>query len=82
MQKEYARKIGIVTNVPETAIEVIQNTVEEVTKATSIQNQVTLVTIDATQQNIKTFNDNAKSLTELNQNILNSWVSVFTPKKN
>jgi hypothetical protein len=82
LQKEYARKIGIVTNVPETAIEVIQNTVEEVTKATSIQNQVTLVTIDATQQNIKTFNDNAKSLTELNQNILNSWVSIFTPKNN
>jgi rRNA maturation endonuclease Nob1 len=82
LQKEYARKTGVVTNIPETAIKVIQNTVEDIAKTTSIQNQVALVTLDATQQNIKTFNDNAKSFTELNQNILNSWISAFTSKKN
>ena len=82
IQKEYARKTGIVTNIPETAIKVIQYTVEECVKVTSIQNQVILATLDATQQNIKTFNDNAKSFAELNQNILNSWISVFTPKLN
>jgi len=32
------------------------NTIEEFVKAASIQNQVVLATIDATQQNIKTFN--------------------------
>jgi hypothetical protein len=82
LQKEYAKKAGIAANIPEATIKVIQDTTEEVVKATSIQNQVTLATIDATQQNIKTFNDNAKSFADLNRNILQSWISVFTTKNN
>jgi tRNA A37 threonylcarbamoyltransferase TsaD len=82
LQKEYAKKAGIASNIPETAIKAIQDTTEEVVKATSIQNQVTLATIDAAQQNIKTFNDNANSFAELNRNILQSWISVFATKNN
>mgnify|MGYP005636307059 FL=1 len=82
LQKEYAKKAGIASNVPETTIKAIQDTTEEVVKATSIQNQVTLATIDAAQQNIKTFNDNANSFAELNRNILQSWISVFATKNN
>jgi hypothetical protein len=82
LQKEYAKKAGIAANIPEATIKVIQDTTEEVVKATSIQNQVTLATIDAAQQNIKTFNDNANSFAELNRNILQSWISVFTTKTN
>ncbi|QDI89550.1 hypothetical protein Nisw_08485 [Candidatus Nitrosopumilus sp. SW] len=82
LQKEFAKKAGIAANIPEATIKVMQDTTEEVVKATSIQNQVTLATIDATQQNIKTFNDNAKSFAELNRNILQSWISAFTTKNN
>ena len=82
LQKEYAKKAGIAASIPEASIKVIQDTTEEVVKATSIQNQVTLATIDATQQNIKTFNDNAKSFADLNRNILQSWISAFTTKNN
>jgi len=82
LQKEFAKKSGIAANIPEATIKVMQDTTEEVVKATSIQNQVTLATIDATQQNIKTFNDNAKSFVELNRNILQSWISAFTTKNN
>ena len=82
LQKEYAKKAGIAANIPEATIKVIQDTTEEVVKATSIQNQVTLATIDAAQENIKTFNDNANSFAELNRNILQSWISVFTTKNN
>ncbi len=82
LQKEYAKKAGIAANVPEATIKVIQDTTEEIVKATSIQNQVTLATIDAAQQNIKTFNDNANSFAELNRNILQSWISVFSTKTN
>jgi len=82
LQKEYVKKAGIASNIPETTIKVIQDTTEEVVKATSIQNQVTLATIDAAQQNIKTFNDNANSFAELNRNILQSWISVFATKNN
>ena len=82
LQKEYAKKAGIAANVPEATIKVIQDTTEEIVKATSIHNQVTLATIDAAQQNIKTFNDNANSFAELNRNILQSWISVFSTKTN
>ena len=82
LQKEYVKKAGIAANIPEATLKVIHDTTEEFVKATSIQNQITLATIDATQQNIKTFNDNAKSFADLNQNILQSWISAFTTKNN
>ncbi len=82
LQKEYAKKAGIATNIPQATLKVIHDTTEEFVKATSIQNQITLATIDATQQNIKTFNDNAKSFADLNRNILQSWISAFTTKNN
>ena len=82
LQKEYAKKAGIATNIPQTTLKVIHDTTEEFVKASSIQNQITLATIDATQQNIKTFNDNAKSFADLNRNILQSWITAFTTKNN
>jgi len=82
IQKEYAKKAGIATNVPQAALKVIYDTAEEFVKVASIQNKITLATIDATQQNIKTFNDNAKSFADLNRNILQSWISAFTTKNN
>ncbi len=82
LQKEYVKKAGIATNIPEATLKVIHDTTEEFVKAASIQNQVALATIDETQQNIKTFNDNAKSFADLNRNILQSWISAFTTKNN
>lgn len=82
LQKEYAKKAGIATNIPQATLKVIHDTTEEFVKAASIQNQMTLATIDATQQNIKTFNENAKSFADLNRNILQSWIAAFTTKNN
>ena len=82
LQKEFVSKAGITTNVPEAALKVIRDTTEEVVKATSIQNQIALAAIDAAQQNIKTFNDNAKSFADLNKSILQSWISAFATRNN
>ncbi len=82
LQREYAKKAGIATNIPEATLKIIHDTTEEFVKAASIQNQVALATIDATQQNIKTFNDNAKSFADLNRNILQSWISAFATRNN
>ena len=82
IQKEFVIKAGIASDVPSTTLKVIDDTTEEIVKASSIQNQIVLASIDATQQNIKTFNDNAKSFVELNKNILQSWVPAFTTKNN
>ena len=80
LQKEYAKKSGIATDIPQATLKVIHDTAEEFVKVSSIQNQMTLATMDATQQNIKAFNDNAKSFADLNRNILQSWFSAFTTK--
>ena len=82
LQKEYAKKAGIATVIPQATLKVIHDTAEEFVKVASIQNQMTLATMDATQQNIKAFNDNAKSFADLNRNILQSWISAFTTKNN
>jgi hypothetical protein len=82
IQKEFVKTVGITPNTPTSILNVIDDTSEEFVKATSIQNQIMLTTIDAAQQNIKTFNDNVKSLADLNKNILESWISAFTTKCN
>jgi len=82
LQKEFARKAGITTNVPEATLKVVRDTTEELVKVSTIQNQIALATIDAAQQNIKTFNDNAKAFADLNKNILQSWISAFTNRNN
>jgi len=82
MQKEFAMKSGIAANIPEATLKVLRDTTDEFVKATSMQNQIVLATIDATQQNIKTFNDNAKSFADLNKNVLQSWISAFTAHNN
>jgi len=82
LQKECAKKFGVATNIPQVTLKIMNDAAEEFVKAASIHNQMTLATIDATQQNIKTFNDNAKSFAELNRNILQSWISAFATKNN
>jgi len=81
-QKEVAKKSGVVTGVPEATIRVMDDATTEFTRMSSINNQVVLATIDATQQNIKTFNDNTKSFANLTKDVLQSWISAFTIKTN
>ena len=82
LQKEFVTKENVVSDVPSTALKMINDTTEEFVKMFSIQTQIAFASIDATQQNIQTFNDNIKSFVELNKNILQSWISVFTTKNN
>ncbi len=82
LQKDFARKSGVGTAVPDAATRIVRDFSDELVKASGIQNQMVLAAIDATQQNIKTFNDNAKSFADLNRNILRSWISTFVPRTN
>ena len=82
LQKEFVTKGNIVSDVPSTTLKIINDTTEEFVKIFSIQNQIVLASIDATQQNIQTFNDNIKSFVKLNKNILQSCISIFPTKNN
>ena len=82
IQQEYATKSGLNTNVPAAYIKLINDGTEEIIKARSVQNKIALASIDVARQNIKSFNDNAKAFTDLNQNMLQSWISALTPNRN
>jgi len=82
LQKDFAAKAGITTNVPSASLKIIRDTTEEIVKAYDVQNKVALAAIDSAQQNIKTFNENAKAFADLNKNIAQSWISTFTQRNN
>ena len=78
LQQEFAKKTGISTELPEAVKNVIVDTNQQIIKAKSVQNQIAQATTNSIQQNIKTWNDNASVFTDLNRNILQSWISTFT----
>jgi flagellar motility protein MotE (MotC chaperone) len=82
VQKEIVNKAGINANIPDAAINAIRDTNDGINKAYSVQNQIVQTAFDAAKQNIKTFNDNAKAFADLNKNITQSWISVFTQRNN
>ncbi len=82
VQQEYATKSGLNTNVPPAFIKLINDGTEEIIKARAVQNKIALASIDVARQNIKSFNDNAKAFADLNQNMLQSWISAWTPSRN
>jgi len=78
LQKEFLKKTGWSTNFPEVTQKIFQETNDGFVKARSVRDQIILATIDTAKQNIKIWNDNAKTFADLNRNILQSWLSVFT----
>lgn len=82
MNREFATKAGINTSVPAAMVKIVNDTTEEIIKAQAVQNKVVLAAIDATQQAINTFNENAKMFTGLNQGVLQYWIQACTPARN
>jgi len=80
LQREFANKTGINTALPEATESAVDKTNEQINKVQDVQNKIALATIDATRQNIKTFNENAKAFADLNKGVLQSWLTAFTPK--
>jgi hypothetical protein len=82
MQQEFAQKSGLSSDVPDAAKSVIVDFNKQIIQASSIQNQIVKTTVDTTTQNVKAFNDNVATFTDLNKNIIQSWISTFTPTRN
>ena len=80
LQREFANKTGINTALPEATESAVNKTNEQISKVQDVQNKVALATIDATRQNIKIFNENAKAFADLNKSVMQSWVTAFTPR--
>jgi hypothetical protein len=82
MNREFTTKAGINTNVPAAMVKLVNDTTEEIINAQAVQNKVVLAAIDATEQAINTFNENAKLFTGLNQGVLQYWIQACTPTRN
>ncbi|MDH3313829.1 MAG: hypothetical protein OEM28_11905 [Nitrosopumilus sp.] len=82
LQQEFAKKTGIFTEIPESVRKGIVDTGKQINKVKSVQNQIVQATTNSVLQNIKTWNDSASAFTDLNRNILQSWISTFTQTRN
>jgi hypothetical protein len=82
LQQEFAKKAGIDTDISEAAKTAIVDTNKQIIKARSVQNQIIQATTSAIQENIKKWNDSTSAFTDLNRNILQSWISTFTQPRN
>ena len=82
LQQEFATKTGINTDSSEAAKTAIADTNKQIIKAKSVQNQIIQATTSAIQKNIQTWNNSASTFTDLNKNILQSWISTFTQPRN
>ena len=82
MQQEFAQKSGLSTDIPNAAKTVIVDSNKQIIQSSTIQNQIAKTVIEATTQNVKSFNDNVEAFTDLNKNIVQSWITTFTPTRN
>ena len=82
VQREFVNKSGTNVNVPPAVAKVINDASEEMIKAQAVQNKTLMAAIDATQQGINAFNENAKSFTGLLQSAMQQWISACVPKRN
>ena len=80
LQREFANKTGVNTALPEATENAVKKSNEQINKVQDVQNKIALASIDATRQNIKTFNENAKAFADLNKSVMQSWVTAFTPR--
>ena len=82
LQREFANKTGINTGVPQATEDAVRQSNEQINKVQDVQTKIALATIDATRQNVKPFNENAKAFADLNKSVMQSWITAFTPKFN
>ncbi|MBM3895653.1 MAG: hypothetical protein FJ359_04365 [Thaumarchaeota archaeon] len=79
IQQNICNKTGVNTAIPEATIKALHNATDEIIKVYDVQNKVVQTALDASRQNLRTVNQNAIEFAELNQNIINSWISTWKP---
>ncbi|MGY5147220.1 MAG: hypothetical protein ACW9W4_04410 [Candidatus Nitrosopumilus sp. bin_7KS] len=80
IHREFATKAGIKSNLPEASINMIYDSAEKINKSLDVQTKMSIASIDATQQNIKTWNENSTAFVNINKSIADSLISPFNPK--
>jgi len=75
LQKKFAQESNTGIPVPDATIKLINNLAAKEDKTQALQNKILLSSIEVIRQNIKCFNDNLITFTELNRKIVHSGSS-------
>ncbi len=78
LQNEYVKKSGISSDIPEPAMRIIRDMSRMLIDTATFQNKITIASIDAVQQSIRTAGDNAESFFDFNRGMLELWTSMFS----
>ncbi len=81
MEQEFAKKAGLQTPVPETTKKSIREFTEGVIKAYAAQNEIVSDAADATNRAINALDENTKSFSALNKNMLDSMLLVINQQE-
>jgi hypothetical protein len=81
MEQEFAKKAGLQTPVTQATKNSIREFTEGVIKAYAAQNEIVSGAADATNQAINAFDENTKSFSALNKNMLDSMLLVINQQK-
>jgi len=77
VQQQYATKLGINVQSPQSTTSAIDTITDQVIKVRNIQTKLIQTAFDASRQQIKTINDNVNVYTDLNQTITKTWSSIW-----
>ncbi len=82
VQRKYAQKAQINTQIPEPAGKAFDNVIDGLIKAQIIQDQFVNATLDATEKNVKSFYESAEEFADFQNNLIESWFTTFKNVKN
>ena len=80
LQKEFTTKSGLNSKLPEPMHKMIENMNNKNFKFRSIYNKNIIKSIETGKENMKIWNDNVTTFIDLNQKIMQYWMSAFTLK--
>ncbi len=80
LQKEFTTKSGLNSKLPDPIQKMLESMNNEHYKFRSLYNKNIIKSIETGKENIKVWNDNATTFVDLNQKIMQYWISAFTLK--
>ena len=80
LHREFVNKTGLNFVLPEFAQKMFESMNDELVMARTVRDKISIATLDAVKRNIKMWNDNASIFANLDKNVMQFWISAFTPK--
>jgi len=77
IQKTFATNLGFNFEPPAQAVQMINNLSEQIQKGVELENKMLMTSINTLEKNIGSYNENAKTFSDMNTKILDSWASAL-----